>query len=80
MARWRGGRFTQRARTFPRLVLMFVPEDDNSQQAGYFHRVAKKPVEVPQLQQAIEQGELTVSQARRVERVATPENAGRAVA
>jgi hypothetical protein len=43
-------------------------------QACYFSKVARKSVEVPALKQAIEEGVLTLSQARRIEPVITLAN------
>lgn len=43
-------------------------------QAYYFKTVAEKSVAVPELKEAIDQGELTLSEARRIAPVITPEN------
>jgi hypothetical protein len=43
-------------------------------QAYYFEAVAEKSEDVPQIKQAVEQGELTLSQARRILPVITKEN------
>ncbi len=43
-------------------------------QSYYFKSVAEKSDEVPEINQAIQQGELTLSQARRIVTVITPEN------
>lgn len=45
-------------------------------QAYYFKTVAEKSVTVPELKEAIDQGELTLSEARRIVSVITPENSG----
>jgi hypothetical protein len=45
-------------------------------QAYYFKSVAEKAEEIPQIQEAVVQGELTLSQARRIVPVVTPENLG----
>jgi len=44
-------------------------------QAGYFHRVALTSRKVPELKAAVTSGELTLSQARRIAPVITPETA-----
>ncbi len=43
-------------------------------QSYYFSKVAQKSIEVPQLQHAITSGELSLSQARRIVPVVTPQN------
>ncbi len=43
-------------------------------QAGYFSKVANKSLDVPALQQAIDNGTISLSQARRVVAVITPQN------
>ena len=45
-------------------------------QSGYYKRVAEKSEEVPELKEAIEQGTITLSLARRIAPVITSESSG----
>src|SRR5580658_3529577 len=43
-------------------------------QAQYYKKVAEKPEEVPEIKEAVVNGELSLSKARRIAPVVTPEN------
>ena len=61
---------------YPNLFEYIVQELDlGESQAAYFHRVALKSCEVPQLKAAIDTGAITLSEGRRIAPILTVENA-----